>query len=239
MIYRIVHRTTYRYKYPVSLGNHVACLKPRVPAAPPVGAERAVNPTAPGDPHRARGFFRKPSLLFYHSGAASGVGGGGAKRGDHVGDAPPWPPQPLPWEEAARSIANDHSPEGLKPTSSALSRRASGCAGVRRLCAPVVYTGTALGGGASRSDGAHPQRFSLRFEGDERPHPHRRSLPETARRMPGLLALANRLPALPESPCTLCEWISSNLSASGEAEAGGRRCIACLGVGLLSRNRLA
>lgn len=29
MIYRIVHRTSYRYKHPVSLGNHVACLKPR------------------------------------------------------------------------------------------------------------------------------------------------------------------------------------------------------------------
>ena len=29
MIYRIVHRTTYRYRFPVSLGNHVACLKPR------------------------------------------------------------------------------------------------------------------------------------------------------------------------------------------------------------------
>ena len=29
MIYRIVHRTTYKYKYPVSVGNHVSCLKPR------------------------------------------------------------------------------------------------------------------------------------------------------------------------------------------------------------------
>ena len=29
MIYKIVHRTTYKYKYPVSMGNHVACLKPR------------------------------------------------------------------------------------------------------------------------------------------------------------------------------------------------------------------
>jgi transglutaminase-like putative cysteine protease len=29
MIYKIVHRTTYRYRFPVSLGNHVACLKPR------------------------------------------------------------------------------------------------------------------------------------------------------------------------------------------------------------------
>lgn len=29
MIYNIVHRTTYRYKSPVSLGSHVACLTPR------------------------------------------------------------------------------------------------------------------------------------------------------------------------------------------------------------------
>jgi len=29
MIYKIVHRTTYKYKYPVSMGSHVACLKPR------------------------------------------------------------------------------------------------------------------------------------------------------------------------------------------------------------------
>ncbi len=29
MIYNILHRTTYKYKYPVSVGNHVACLKPR------------------------------------------------------------------------------------------------------------------------------------------------------------------------------------------------------------------
>jgi transglutaminase-like putative cysteine protease len=29
MIYKIVHRSTYKYKFPVSVGNHVACLKPR------------------------------------------------------------------------------------------------------------------------------------------------------------------------------------------------------------------
>ena len=29
MIYKIIHRTTYRYKHSVSVGNHVACLKPR------------------------------------------------------------------------------------------------------------------------------------------------------------------------------------------------------------------
>ncbi len=29
MTYKIIHRTTYKYKYPVSAGNHVASLKPR------------------------------------------------------------------------------------------------------------------------------------------------------------------------------------------------------------------
>jgi transglutaminase-like putative cysteine protease len=29
MTYRIVHRTAYKYKYPVAFGNHVACLTPR------------------------------------------------------------------------------------------------------------------------------------------------------------------------------------------------------------------
>ena len=29
MVYKISHRTTYQYVYPVSMGNHVTCLKPR------------------------------------------------------------------------------------------------------------------------------------------------------------------------------------------------------------------
>jgi len=29
MVYNVSHRTTYRYSYPVSVGEHVACLKPR------------------------------------------------------------------------------------------------------------------------------------------------------------------------------------------------------------------
>jgi transglutaminase-like putative cysteine protease len=29
MIYKVIHRTTFKYKHPVSVGKHVACLKPR------------------------------------------------------------------------------------------------------------------------------------------------------------------------------------------------------------------
>jgi transglutaminase-like putative cysteine protease len=46
MIYRIVHRTTYRYKFPVSLGNHVACLKPRgLPGQRLVRNELSIQPS--------------------------------------------------------------------------------------------------------------------------------------------------------------------------------------------------
>jgi len=46
MIYKIVHRTTYRYRYPVSLGNHVACLKPRALAHQRlIGNALAIHPS--------------------------------------------------------------------------------------------------------------------------------------------------------------------------------------------------
>src|SRR5271165_2162327 len=45
MIYRIVHRTTYKYRYPVSVGTHVACLKPRAMAhQQPAKSELHVQP---------------------------------------------------------------------------------------------------------------------------------------------------------------------------------------------------
>ncbi len=47
MTYKIVHRTTYRYKYPVSVGNHVACLTPRCfPHHRRTGYELRIKPSA-------------------------------------------------------------------------------------------------------------------------------------------------------------------------------------------------
>ena len=46
MIYRINHRTTYKYKYPVSVGNHVACLKLRsLPHHQVTRSELSIEPT--------------------------------------------------------------------------------------------------------------------------------------------------------------------------------------------------
>ena len=46
MIYKIVHRTTYKYKYPVSVGSHVACIKPR--SLPRHRLEESVLQVLPG-----------------------------------------------------------------------------------------------------------------------------------------------------------------------------------------------
>src|ERR1035441_2438969 len=46
MIYRIVHRTTCRYRHPVSVGKHVACLKPRsLPRQQLAQSELHIQPT--------------------------------------------------------------------------------------------------------------------------------------------------------------------------------------------------
>ena len=51
MIYKIVHRTTYKYKYPVSVGSHVACLRPRsIPRHSLRQSELTIKPS-PGSHH--------------------------------------------------------------------------------------------------------------------------------------------------------------------------------------------
>ena len=156
------------------------------------------------------------------------------------GHATPWPQQSLAWEEVARSLPGDQSPAGLEAyqfgfESPRIRMRPEFAAYALQSFTP----GRPIRGGASGSDRAHPQGFSLRFEGDQRPDAHRRGVSQTAWRVPGFRALANRLPALAESRGSLCKWISSNLSASRTTETGGRRCIPRVGVRLLSGNRLA
>src|ERR1039457_4605325 len=97
MIYRIVHRTTYKYKYPVSVGTHVACLKPR----PATRTERVdffgnlLCFFTIREPHRELVVEARSEVIM-------------------EGNTTAWPQLPLPWEEAARSVPNDHSPRGLE-----------------------------------------------------------------------------------------------------------------------------
>ncbi len=114
MNYKIVHRTTYRYKYPVSSGSHVACLKPRVRAGHQ-SARSALNIQPRPSTCTERIDFFGNLLCFFtiqepHRELL-------VEARSHVtieGSAHPTRSQPqIPWEEAGRLIANDYSPEGL------------------------------------------------------------------------------------------------------------------------------
>jgi transglutaminase-like putative cysteine protease len=113
MIYKIVHRSTYKYKYPVSVGNHVACLKPR--ALPPhqlMRSELLIQPTPATCTERVDYFGN--SLCFFtvqelHQELVVEA------RSEVVisKDATPWPQQAPSWEEIALSLPRDRSQAGL------------------------------------------------------------------------------------------------------------------------------
>jgi transglutaminase-like putative cysteine protease len=114
MIYRIFHRTTYKYKYPVSVGNHVACLKPRsLPHHQLAQSELNIYP-APATRTERKDYFGNVLCFFtVHEPHKELVV---EARSEVVLEEKktPWPPYSLPWEEAIEELSSDHSPEGLE-----------------------------------------------------------------------------------------------------------------------------
>lgn len=114
MIYRIVHRTTYRYKYPVSVGNHVACLKPRsLPHHQLTRSELRIHP-APATRTERVDYFGNLLCFFTVQEPHKELVVEAHSEVNVEGVVPPVPQAISPWEEAARSLPNDHSEEGLE-----------------------------------------------------------------------------------------------------------------------------
>ena len=114
MIYRIVHRTTYKYKYPVSVGNHVACLKPRtLPHHQLAQNELRIQPSPATRTERVD-YFGNLLCFFTVQEAHKELVVESRSEVIMDGKATPWPQQPVPWEEAVRSLPDDHSPAGLE-----------------------------------------------------------------------------------------------------------------------------
>jgi transglutaminase-like putative cysteine protease len=114
MIYRIVHRTTYKYKYPVSVGNHVACLKPRtLPHHQLARNELRIQPLPATRTERVDYFG---NLLCFFTVQEPHKELVVESRSEVImdGNGPPPPRQSLPWEEAARLLPDDHTPAGLE-----------------------------------------------------------------------------------------------------------------------------
>jgi transglutaminase-like putative cysteine protease len=114
MTYRIVHKTTYRYKHSVSFGNHVACLTPRSLSHHRLAwSELYIHPLPATRSERVDYFGNR--LCFFtiqepHKElvveARSEVTVDGAEA--------PWPAQSSSWEEVVRALPDDRSPSGLE-----------------------------------------------------------------------------------------------------------------------------
>ena len=114
MIYKIVHRTTYKYKYPVSVGNHVACLKPRTLQHHQLArSELRIQPFPATRTERVDYFG---NLLCFFTVQEPHKELVVESRSEVIieGNATPLPQPSIPWEEAARLLPNDHSPAGLE-----------------------------------------------------------------------------------------------------------------------------
>jgi transglutaminase-like putative cysteine protease len=114
MIYRIVHRTTYKYKNPVSLGNHVACLKPRLLQHQQLTqTELRIQPLPATETERVDYFG---NLLCFFTVQEPHKQLVVEARSEVImqDNTSPWPQQSPPWEMAAQSLPNDLSTEGLK-----------------------------------------------------------------------------------------------------------------------------
>lgn len=114
MIYRIVHKTTYKYKYLVSVGNHVACLTPRsIPRHRCRWNELRISPPPATRSGRVDYFGNHVSLFTIQEPHKQLIVE--ARSEVTIDDGVrAWPQQSLPWEKVVRSLPEDHSPPSLE-----------------------------------------------------------------------------------------------------------------------------
>jgi transglutaminase-like putative cysteine protease len=114
MIYRIFHRTTYEYKHPVSVGTHVACLKPRaLPHHQLAHSELRIQPRPATRTERVD-FFGNLLCFFTIQEPHRELVVEARSEVIMDGNGTPWPKLALAWEEAVKVVPNDHSPAGLE-----------------------------------------------------------------------------------------------------------------------------
>ncbi len=113
MIYNVSHRTTYRYTYPVSVGEHVACLKPRSFSCNQLlGSSLHIHP-APATLTERIDYFGNLLCFFTVQEPHKELIVEARSQVRIDGDASLTTADSLPWEESARRLARDHRPEAL------------------------------------------------------------------------------------------------------------------------------
>jgi transglutaminase-like putative cysteine protease len=113
MIYKIAHRTTYKYKFPVSVGNHVACLKPRSSSHQQL-TETELHIHPPPAMRSERVDYYGNLLCFFKVQEPHKELTVEARSQVEVAEVVPPPAQATPWEGVAESLSGDLSPAGLE-----------------------------------------------------------------------------------------------------------------------------
>jgi transglutaminase-like putative cysteine protease len=114
MIYKIIHRTTYKYKFPVSVGNHVACLKPRsLEHHQSARSELCIQP-APATRTERLDYFGNVLCFFTVREPHRELAVEARSEVTLEDNAARWPKDALSWEEVAKALPNDYSPAGLE-----------------------------------------------------------------------------------------------------------------------------
>ena len=114
MTYRILHKTTYRYKSTVSLGSHVAYLTPRsFPHHLCTESRLRIKPAPASCSERVDYFGNELRLFMIQEPPEQLVV---EARSEVTIDerVNPWPPQSPRWEEVVRFVPNDCTPGSLE-----------------------------------------------------------------------------------------------------------------------------
>ena len=113
MLYNVSHRTTYRYSYPVSVGEHVACLKPRSFSRNKLVQNKLTIDPQPSTLTERIDYFGNILSFFTVEEPHKVLIVEAKSQVEIESRANSATSFSLPWEESAKFLAEDRSDEGL------------------------------------------------------------------------------------------------------------------------------
>jgi transglutaminase-like putative cysteine protease len=114
MIYKLSHRSTYKYKYPVSVGNHVACLKPRTSARQHLMKTDLIIFPEPAILTERADYFGNRLFFFTVQEPHKELIVESRCEVELLGNVAPWPQREVSWEQVRDTLAEDFSEAGLE-----------------------------------------------------------------------------------------------------------------------------
>jgi transglutaminase-like putative cysteine protease len=113
MTYRIVHKTIYKYKHPVSYGNHVAYLTPRSQPHQTCTSHQLLVTPSPTAMSERVDYFGNTVTFFTIQEPHEELNVEAHSQVVLDGLSATWPEHPPAWEEVARALPEDLSESGL------------------------------------------------------------------------------------------------------------------------------